>query len=197
MNLAYHKMSPVYITPGDHILYSCGTYEHHGIYCGDIPYRNRVYKNVVIHFEGKFKTGQIRGLSFKKFYKGHEIYVVQYKKGSFFSPSVIVERAISKLGKPDYNLFGNNCEHFAHWCKTGTKRSGQVHNVIKETGGILGGAIVGVVAVAAFPVAAPGAAFGVGLAAGCVGREGGKIVANLFSDRPDYYDGGGIPFFPI
>ncbi|BAY27025.1 hypothetical protein NIES2100_68460 [Calothrix sp. NIES-2100] len=188
-------MNPVYITPGDHIFYHCGTYEHHGIYCGDISYKNKVYQNVVIHFEGKFKKGQIRGVSFEKFAKEHDIYVVQYKKGSCFSRSLVIERAISKLGEPDYNLFANNCEHFAHWCKTGTKRCGQLHNVIEENGGILGAVIAGGVAVAALPLAVPEAAvIGLALAAGYGGRELGKFLANLCSDRPDYNDSG-IPFF--
>jgi hypothetical protein len=180
-------MNTVNPTPGDQIFYSCGTHEHHGIFCGDIRYENRNYEDVVIHFEGKLKRGQITRVSFKKFAQGRDISVVQYKEGSCVSRSVVIERAISKLGEPDYNLFGNNCEHFAHWCKTGRKRCGQVHNLIEGTGGILGGAIVAVVAVAALPLAAPEAAiFGVFLAAACAGRELGKIGANCVSDRPDY-----------
>ncbi|MDB9372163.1 lecithin retinol acyltransferase family protein [Nodularia sphaerocarpa] len=181
------------MVPGDHILY-CGTHEHHAIYCGDIPYRNRIYQNVVIHFEGKFKRGEIRGLSFDKFAQGRDIYVARYQKGSCFSADVVIKRAISKLGEPDYNLLGNNCEHLAHWCKAGTKRCGQVHNFMEETGGILGGAIAGGVAGASLPLAVPGVAvYGVCLAAGYAGRELGKIGVNLFSDRPEY-DIGGIPF---
>ncbi|HEY9750253.1 MAG TPA: hypothetical protein V6C63_16330, partial [Allocoleopsis sp.] len=53
--------------PGDHIYYSCGSYSHHGIYCGDISYNNRNYKNVVIHFEGKHRRGQIRGIDYNQF----------------------------------------------------------------------------------------------------------------------------------
>lgn len=187
-------MNSVNITPGDHISYSCGTHQHHGIYCGDIPYVNRNYQDVVIHFEGEFKRRKIRGVSFEKFAQGRDISVVRYKEGYCFSPNVVIERAISKLGEPDYNFFGNNCEHFTHWCKTGRKRCGQVHNLIEGTGGILGGAIVALVALAALPLAVPEAAvIGVCLAAGYGGRELGKIGANYFSNRPDY-DDGGIPF---
>jgi hypothetical protein len=188
-------MNPVNIIPGDHILYYCGTYEHHGIYCGDITYKNRAYHDVVIHFEGKFKRGQIRGVSFEKFAKGRDIYVAQYKEGSCFSDHVVMDRAISKLGEPDYNLFGNNCEHFAHWCKTGRKRCGQVHNWVEQAGGILGGALAVGFAGVVLPLAVPEAAFiGICLAVGCAGRELGKIGANFFSDRPDY-DDTDIPLF--
>lgn len=180
-------MNLVNITPGDHILYSCGTHEHHGIYCGDIPYGNRNYQDVVIHFEGKLKRGQIRGVSFEKFAQGRDIYVVQYKEGSCVYPNVVIERAISKLGEPDYNFFGNNCEHFTHWCKTGQKKCGQVHKLIEGAVGILGGAIVGGVTGAILPLAIPEVAIiGVCLAAGYAGGELGKIGANFFSDRPDY-----------
>ncbi|BAZ00181.1 hypothetical protein NIES37_41690 [Tolypothrix tenuis PCC 7101] len=183
-------MNSVDIIPGDHIFYRCGTHDHHGIYCGDIPYKNKIYHNVVIHFEGKFKRGQIRGVSFEKFAKGHNIYVVQYKKGSCYYNNLVLDRAINKLGEPDYNLFGNNCEHFAHWCKTGTKRCGQLHNFIEEAGGILGGAIAGGVAGAVLPLTLPEVVIiGVCLAAGFGGSELGKRIANLFSDQPDYEEG--------
>jgi hypothetical protein len=35
---------------------------------------------------------------------------------------------MSRLGEQNYNLLFNNCEHFAHWCKTGRHRSEQVEN---------------------------------------------------------------------
>jgi hypothetical protein len=41
---------------------------------------------------------------------------------------VTLRRAMSRLGEHNYNLLFNNCEHFAHWCKTGRHRSEQVEN---------------------------------------------------------------------
>lgn len=41
------------------------------------------------------------------------------KKYYLYSPCETVKRALSKLGESEYNLFMNNCEHFAIWCKTG------------------------------------------------------------------------------
>ena len=37
-----------------------------------------------------------------------------------------VERARSRLGEDRYRLWSNNCEHFVHWCLTGSARSRQV-----------------------------------------------------------------------
>jgi len=46
-----------------------------------------------------------------------------------YSPPETVERAQSRLGEEKYNLFSNNCEHFAVWCKTGVSESFQVKKV--------------------------------------------------------------------
>lgn len=49
-----------------------------------------------------------------------------------YSPEETVERARSMIGKSDYNIIFNNCEHFALWCKTGVKESKQVDMIIKS-----------------------------------------------------------------
>ncbi|BAY38278.1 hypothetical protein NIES2111_26240 [Nostoc sp. NIES-2111] len=173
-------MNSIYIIPGNHICYSLGTHTHHGIYCGNITYKNRLYHNVVIHFEGKLKRGQIRGISYEKFSQDQTISIVQYKEGVCYSPYKTIRRAISQLGKADYNLFGNNCEHFAHWCKTGKKISSQVNDAIGLAGGVVGGGILGGIAGAFLPVAIPGVAIaGIVVAAGYVG-------GNLGTDSPSY-----------
>lgn len=71
-------MDLVNIFPGEHISYSCGTHDHHGIYCGDFSYKNKFYKDVVIHFQSKHKGGKIKGISYEKFVKGQEIHIVPY-----------------------------------------------------------------------------------------------------------------------
>ena len=40
-----------------------------------------------------------------------------------YSPKEVSKRAYSKMGEIGYSLVNNNCEHFASWCKTGTKCS--------------------------------------------------------------------------
>jgi len=42
-----------------------------------------------------------------------------------------VNRARSKIGTGDYNLFSHNCEHFAIWCKTGLHESEQVKKALQ------------------------------------------------------------------
>lgn len=174
-------MQRFHIKPGDHIYYSCGLFEHHGIFCGDILGQ----KNVVIHLEGKHQGGKIKNISYKKFSKEREIHVQPYKQGNYDNPSVVIYRAMNKLGHPDYNLFGNNCEHFAHWCKTGKKACGQINEAIE-----IGGAVLGTIAVGALlPLAIPGV-IGTGIA-GIAGATIGKLgegAAQLFTGSPDYED---------
>jgi len=54
--------------------------------------------------------------------------VVAYNPNDCSAPRVTLRRAMSRLGEQNYNLLFNNCEHFAHWCKTGRHRSEQVEN---------------------------------------------------------------------
>lgn len=170
---------PYTLLPGDHISYGCGTHSHHGIYCGDISYKDRLYKEVVIHFEGKHKRGQIRGLAYHKFAQDREIYVLPYRKEVCFAPETVIRRAINRLGEPDYNLFGNNCEHFAHWCKTGKSTSDQVNNTVS----VVGSTVVAGLVAALIPLSVPGAAaVGVGAAVGYLS----KMATDLFMNSVDY-----------
>ena len=52
---------------------------------------------------------------------------------NIYAPEEIVHRAESCLGEDDYNLFFNNCEHFACWCVTGKARSEQVQEIMQYT----------------------------------------------------------------
>uniref|UniRef100_A0A1I7V859 LRAT domain-containing protein n=1 Tax=Loa loa TaxID=7209 RepID=A0A1I7V859_LOALO len=42
-----------------------------------------------------------------------------------FPPVIVVDRALLMIGKTDYNLLLNNCEHFAKYCRYGLKESNQ------------------------------------------------------------------------
>lgn len=46
-----------------------------------------------------------------------------------FSPDAVVSRAESRLGEKRFNLFFNNCEHFASWCATGISNSEQIFDI--------------------------------------------------------------------
>lgn len=50
-----------------------------------------------------------------------------------YSAEETVERARSRLGEKKYDLFFNNCEHFAVWCKTNISNSRQIPNIFRGT----------------------------------------------------------------
>lgn len=62
------------------------------------------------------------------FSRGQPLTVVDYPEGGCSSVGVTLRRAMGRLGEQNYNLLFNNCEHFAHWCKTGRHRSSQVEH---------------------------------------------------------------------
>lgn len=118
-----------HLQSGLHLKVSRGIYTHHGIYIGD---------NQIIHYSGfaeAFKKGAIEQTSLESFLGGVDDFkVVNYPSHqNIYSPEEIVHRAQSCLGEDDYNLFFNNCEHFACWCVTGKSRSEQVQEIMRYT----------------------------------------------------------------
>ena len=96
---------------------------HHGIDLGD---------GTVAHYlEGR----QILRSPLQDFSLGQPVSTVPYPPGSCSPPGVSVHRALGRLGEQRYNLIFNNCEHFAHWCKTGRHRSAQVEGWL-QTGSL-------------------------------------------------------------
>lgn len=94
-------------------------YEHHGIDCGD---------NTVIHYRKPSEI--IERTSWETFSKGNRVYIKEYARGFCYLPHLVVTRAQERLGENQYNLFFNNCEHFATWCKTGINHSKQISELI-------------------------------------------------------------------
>ena len=93
-----------------------GLFNHHGIDLGD---------GTVAHYlEGR----EILRSPREEFSRGQPISVVAYPEGSCSPVGLTLRRAMGRLGEQNYNLLFNNCEHFAHWCKTGRHRSSQVEN---------------------------------------------------------------------
>ena len=105
-------------TPRQH-----GLFNHHGIDLGD--------GSVAHYLEG---TAILRS-PLEEFSRGQPISTVDYPSGSCSEPAITVRRAMRRLGEQNYNLLFNNCEHFAHWCKTGRHRSSQVEGWL-HTGSI-------------------------------------------------------------
>ena len=92
-------------------------YEHHGIDCGD---------GSVIHYS-KAGEATVSRTAQATFARGSPVYVKS--QSTAFIPSVVVARAESRLGEQQYDLFFNNCEHFANWCKTGHSECFQISNL--------------------------------------------------------------------
>ncbi len=100
-----------------------GLFVHHGIDLGD---------GTVAHYlEGR----QILRSPLQDYSLGQPVSTVPYPPGSCSPPGVSVHRALGRLGEQRYNLIFNNCEHFAHWCKTGRHRSAQVEGWL-QTGSL-------------------------------------------------------------
>ena len=160
---------------GDHLKVDRGIYFHHGIDLGD---------GRVIHYRGEHGEKvdpHVRVDSMDNFVRGCRVTTVQY--GASATADVVVERAFSRLGEREYSLTGNNCEHFARWCKTGVAVSEQVTDKVAGAGGVgAGGAAVagsiGVVSAAGTVAGLGGAGTMSGLAA-VGGAVGGGAVAGL------------------
>ncbi len=160
---------------GDHIRVNRGIYSHHGIDCGD---------GTVIHYPGEVfakKGSPVCAISLSDFLKGGTLEVVNYARCD--SAEITLGRARSRIGEAEYTVWGNNCEHFARWCRTGLAFSEQVHAVKGTAGGIsVGGAAAagGLGAVSA--LGAVSGLSGAGMMSGLAtigGVVGGGAVAGL------------------
>lgn len=103
--------------PGDHLKVDFRWYQHHGISLGD---------GRVVHFgRGVFdlENACVEVVSEEEFSAGRPIQVVD--SAVTFDSATVVERAMDRVGERGYELFANNCEHFAHWCRSGERKSQQ------------------------------------------------------------------------
>ncbi len=140
---------------GDMIVADRGLYKHYGIYIGN---GRVIHYSAGMGIELDAAKAKIIETSLVEFLDGSALYVEESDEPGAFPPDRVVERARSMVGRlhGEYNIAFNNCEHFTHWCKYGTKESSQVNTVLK--------AVVGVAAIA------------LGLAAGgkFLGGKGGR-----------------------
>lgn len=112
-------------TLGAHLSSKRTGYTHHGIYIGG---------GKVIHYSGLangLNKGRICETTFDEFNQNQEtVKIIEHLASSgLYSNVDIVKRAKSRLGEDKYNVFNNNCEHFATWCVTGKSESAQVKTV--------------------------------------------------------------------
>eukprot|EP00756_Hemistasia_phaeocysticola_P001651 Hpha_TRINITY_DN11159_c2_g1::TRINITY_DN11159_c2_g1_i1::g.28024::m.28024 len=135
--------------PGEHInTYSPSSLSHHGVYTGT---------GTVVHYcsdRGKKEPGAkmaVRETCFHMFVCGRtdvDVNAIEYEEGCFETGHTL-RLARQSLGKQDFSLLANNCEHFASWCKKGVGVSEQVDTVeevgkgtISVAGGAAGGGFV-------------------------------------------------------
>ncbi len=143
-------LSEEFLKPGDVIGVNRGLYEHYAIYVGN----NKVI-HYAGHDDDFAKGATIHEASYADFKKGDkDCFVLSFSgekpvkiriSTNFqlfgekdhgisldwkeeFTPKETLERAYSRIGESKYHLLGNNCEHFALWCKTGKAESQQVAN---------------------------------------------------------------------
>lgn len=108
-----HTVSEANLAKGDHICVSRGLYAHHGIDIGG---------GRVIHYSGeptRIWDAEVCITTREAFADGGTIRVLNTPKR--YAGRTIVKRAQSRLGERRYNLVTNNCEHFAHWCRSGKR----------------------------------------------------------------------------
>lgn len=103
---------------GDHIYVSHQFYTHHGIDIGD---------GTVVALSRQ--AGRVARISREEFGGGNRIYVRPYDTCD--AKETTIRRALESVGREEYDVFFNNCEHFATWCKTGRRESHQVDTVVR------------------------------------------------------------------
>jgi hypothetical protein len=108
---------------GDHVSAHRGGYQHHGIDLGD---------ETIVHFAPGRHGGPltVQRTWMRDFAGADPVHLVPY--ATAFPPDYVCLLALSQLGRKDYSLFSDNCEHMAVFCKTGRKASAQVSEVTAE-----------------------------------------------------------------
>jgi hypothetical protein len=133
---------------GDHLYYfrAGGTYSHHGIDCGDgnvIHYASSPWMKLAGCLTSD-EQPKVAKTSFEEFAQGSEAFVREYNAETKLDDvETAMGRAESRIGEECYSIFGNNCEHFIVWCKTGVSDSSQVNAHRRAADAVIKGAPVG------------------------------------------------------
>ncbi|MCC6285155.1 MAG: lecithin retinol acyltransferase family protein [Phycisphaerales bacterium] len=118
--------------PGDPVLVQRRGYAHAALYVGravidEAAGIRRIAEDMVVHLDGKATDPRVALSPFSEVV-GDGVWTVPRVQPAFPAP-VIVQRGLGKVGRPGYNLFHNNCEHFVSWCITGEARSPQIDHL--------------------------------------------------------------------
>jgi hypothetical protein len=129
---------------GDHLFVDMGLYSHHGIDLGDgsVAHWWSGSADKLSLFAAK-STAVVQLTPLSEFAGGRVVQVREYAQG--LVGETVRQRALSQLGREGYDLIGDNCEHFATWCRTGFHESEQVKDALALVQGLptVGASIVG------------------------------------------------------
>jgi hypothetical protein len=124
-NYLFDKLTIGNVLFVDNYFAGLSTYQHYGVYIGN---------GNVIHFapyEGQeisMENGIVHETTLEKFLNGRALQIDMNIERRF-SEEEIVRRTRSRINEKGYDLFNNNCEHFARWCVTGEHISYQINNL--------------------------------------------------------------------
>jgi hypothetical protein len=116
--------------PGTHLITPRRGYVHHGIYAG---------AGRVIHYAGfgrAWRRGPVEEVSIERFANGRGVHALPASAAAFGGAEAVA-RARMRLGEDRYRVWSNNCEHFVHWCLSGTSRSTQVELLAQRVRGLM------------------------------------------------------------
>ena len=123
------------LLPGDHVAWHRPyVIWHHGIVTDVKPNDNSlvITSNTNNGADHGLSLGGIREEVIQVDFDADELYRYEYADGEYFPVDDVIARARSHIGENKYNLFTNNCEHFARWCKAGQKHSVQVKTFVNR-----------------------------------------------------------------
>lgn len=113
---------------GDHLTVNHGLYTHHGIDLGD---------GQVIHYGrglSDLRNARVEIVSMELFSGGKQISRVDSRLD--YTADQVIQRAKSRIDENNYDLFDNNCEHFANWCRHGeaiSRQASHTQTVLRQT----------------------------------------------------------------
>lgn len=129
--------------PGDHLVipgaFGVASLYHHGIYAGD---------NQVVHYwndkgvdrekvkdpaSGVIQTTPLADFEDLATRRNQRVAVLPHPSSLRLAAGDTVQRAKLMLGTRAYDLFRNNCEHFANWAVFGIPYSAQVDYLVGDT----------------------------------------------------------------
>ncbi|XP_012946933.1 phospholipase A and acyltransferase 3 [Aplysia californica] len=112
------------LSPGDRVEFKRGVFSHWGLYIGD---------EKIIHVTGpEPEQAEVRIDKFLDVVQDGRAEKNNSKDEEWNPLAVgeIIKRAKQRLGKVQYSLLSNNCEHFVNWCRYGKSESDQVNKVM-------------------------------------------------------------------